>query len=196
MKSTIKVIAFLMASGGLASAASITVSAFANTNFTTKADVALDSTYTANIGFLASAAVLDDSSTYAYISSNWTPAGSISFASGDAAGYDGYFSGLVSFTDLLGLAGKAVSIWVTDGSGQNAVLTHNSITFLADSAIPNANSLDIDATTVGDFTVKMGSYNTTGSNALNGGSFVLVPEPSAALLGAIGALGILRRRRI
>jgi MYXO-CTERM domain-containing protein len=196
MKSTIKVIAFLIASGSLASAASITVAAFADTSFTTGADVALNSTYTAKIGFLAAAAVLDDSSTYAYISSNWTNAGDISFASGDASGYAGYFSGLVSFTDLLGLAGKAVSIWVTDGSGQNAVLTHNSITFLADSAIPNANSLDIDATTLGDFTLKMGSYSTTGANGTNGGSFVVVPEPSAALLGAIGALGLLRRRRI
>jgi hypothetical protein len=32
--------------------------------------------------------------------------------------------------------------------------------------------------------------------ATNGTAFTVVPEPSAALLGAIGALGLLRRRRI
>lgn len=199
MKNTIKVIAFLMASGGLASAASIVANNFVDTNFTTKADVALDSTYTAKIGFLSPTASLDDSSTYASIFSNWTNAGDISFASGDADGFDGYFSGTVNFTNAAGLAGLLVSIWVTDGSGQNAVLTHMATPFLNDNAIPNSNSVTIDYESLftnGDWQLKMGSFNGSGSNATAGGSIVLVPEPSAALLGAIGALGLLRRRRI
>jgi hypothetical protein len=34
------------------------------------------------------------------------------------------------------------------------------------------------------------------SNIVKGATFQIIPEPSAALLGAIGALGLLRRRRI
>lgn len=42
------------------------------------------------------------------------------------------------------------------------------------------------------------SPTTTAGGAAGSGNFILaaVPEPSAALLGAIGALGLLRRRRI
>jgi hypothetical protein len=198
MKNTVKIIAFLMASGGMASAASIIANNLVDIDFRTAGDVALGSTYTAKIGFLATSAVLTESDTFATISTNWTNAGDILFASGDAAGYDGYFNGLVNFTDLAGLAGKAVSIWVTNGSDLNAVLTHSSILFLADDDIPNSNDITIDSTTLGQFTFKLGSLNTTGENAALGGSIVLagVPEPSAALLGAIGALGLLRRRRI
>ena len=44
-----------------------------------------------------------------------------------------------------------------------------------------------------------GSANALPANAefaTNGTTFAVIPEPSAALLGAIGALGLLRRRRI
>jgi len=45
----------------------------------------------------------------------------------------------------------------------------------------------------GDPSNNWGTSSTTSGSA--GNHFVLVPEPSAALLGAIGALGLLRRRR-
>jgi hypothetical protein len=192
MKNTIKVIAFLMASGGLASAASIIATNLVDTNFVSTEYVALDSSFTAKIGFLAAGITLTEDDTFSSISANWTNAGNISFASGDAAGYDGYFSGLASFTDALGLAEKAVSIWVTNGSDQNAVLTHSSIQFLADSTIPNSNSITIEAAELNAFTFRLGSYDAVGDSIVLAG----VPEPSAALLGAIGALGLLRRRRI
>lgn len=35
-----------------------------------------------------------------------------------------------------------------------------------------------------------------GAGSVNGNTFVLVPEPSTALLGLLGAVGLLRRRRI
>ena len=40
------------------------------------------------------------------------------------------------------------------------------------------------------------AFRTTTNGTLGGTSFSIVPEPSAALLGALGALGLLRRRRI
>ena len=40
------------------------------------------------------------------------------------------------------------------------------------------------------------AFRTTTNGTLGGASFAIVPEPSAALLGALGALGLLRRRRI
>jgi len=41
-----------------------------------------------------------------------------------------------------------------------------------------------------------GTAADTGSTAVRSAQFQVVPEPSAALLGALGALGLLRRRRI
>lgn len=40
------------------------------------------------------------------------------------------------------------------------------------------------------------AFRTTNGSNLGNTAFTIVPEPSAALLGAIGALGLLRRRRI
>ena len=45
-------------------------------------------------------------------------------------------------------------------------------------------------------TVNGGSGPTAGQNGQPGITFGVIPEPSAALLGALGALGLLRRRRI
>ena len=47
----------------------------------------------------------------------------------------------------------------------------------------------------GGFFTGSGLAADTGSTAIRGASFAVIPEPSAALLGAIGALGLLRRRR-
>ena len=44
--------------------------------------------------------------------------------------------------------------------------------------------------TLTDLGVGTSTYSATGTSG-----FQLVPEPSAALLGALGALGLLRRRR-
>jgi len=41
-----------------------------------------------------------------------------------------------------------------------------------------------------------GTAANTGSTSVRSATFQVVPEPSAALLGALGALGLLRRRRI
>jgi MYXO-CTERM domain-containing protein len=203
MKSTLKLMATLMLSGGMASAASITVSNLVDTNFIDSDGAALGATFTAKIGFLTNGTVLTTLDDFSSIAANWTNAGNITFASGDADGYVGYFSAQLNFTDALGLAGKNVFVWVTDGAYQNAVLKSNTVQYLSDSAIPNSNGLTIESTELSNLSILLGSFNATSGN--DGGSLVLndsaptppppVPEPSAALLGVVGALGLLRRRR-
>ena len=169
---------------------------------TTPELVSLNSSYTAKVGFLANGTVLTTNDNFASINANWTNAGNIAFASGDAAGYSGYFSGKATFTDASGLAGKNVFVWFTNGSDLNAVLGTSQIQFLADSAIPNENApLGIESANVGTglyWNIALGEKVANPANLDGGGSFKLVgiPEPSAALLGALGALGLLRRRRI
>lgn len=188
-----------MISGGISSAASVLAGNFENTNFTTNTDVALNSSFIAKVGFLANGTVLTSTDTFASINVNWTNAGNITFATGDTAGYNGYFSGQVNFTDALGLAGKNIFIWVTDGGDNNYVGSFSSLLFKADAEIPNSTVAPINQASLGSaFNTVLGSFNGAGANSATGGSLVLnnVPEPSAALLGAIGALGLLRRRRI
>lgn len=187
--------AFLAASSSSIFGAGISVSLFVDTAAATSTGTLLGNTFQARVGRYAGPA-LTATTTAENILSGWTSAGSVNFASGAAAGYAGYFdTGLVNFTDALGLAGTPVFVWFTDGGANNAVLTGFATNYLSDGAIPNSNAVAIDATNAATVTYALGSY----SAGAGGGTIVLnnaIPEPSAALLGAIGALGLLRRRRI
>lgn len=115
-----------------------------------------------------------------------------------------------SFTNTTNTAvnGKVIHVWVglsntrTFDPTANWVLFRgsNSVAFGADISSPISTS----TVTLSNFTTAVNvaqsdSYNevlpVSGANGpyIN---FVTVPEPSATLLGAIGALGLLRRRRI
>lgn len=183
-----------MASASLSSAASLAVSNVFELNFVDYLDTPLGAGYVAKIGFTD--AVLTTTDTFSSILAGWSQGGDIAFPY--APGYDGYFSGNAVFTDAAGLAGKLVNIWVTDGGDNNFVMQHNLQTFKFDAEIPNSDTMDIRNSSIGSFTIKLGTLDPTGTNAAGDtGSLVLnnVPEPSAALLGAIGVLGLLRRRR-
>lgn len=190
-----------MISGGVSSAASILAGNFVDISFSTpvlNGSQPLDGTYTAKVGVLAPGVVLTPTTTFAQIAPNWTNAGDIQFATGAAAGYNGFFDGEAVFTDALGIAGKNVFIWVTNGSGFNAILENTTVQFLADAAIPNANSITIESQFIADYQVRLGAFNPLangGVGAFEVNSADPIPEPSAVLLGALGALGLLRRRR-
>jgi hypothetical protein len=202
VKTTIKLMAFMVATSGLSSAASMLVSNLVDVNFSAPVlgvgSVPMDSSHKAMIGYMDPAVVLATTDTYTTISSNWLAAGEIVFASGDAAGYDGYFSGQVVFNDAKGLAGKDLTIWITDGALVNFVLSTNTgIKFLADAAIPNENAALIEKANLATWTTRLGTYDAAANGGM--GSFVAndaIPETSTAILGALGALGLLRRRRI
>jgi len=200
MKPTLRTIGFLALSSGLASAATYSViSSYVDTSFKSSAGAFLDSSYTAYIG--VTSAVLTNADNYATINAGWTPvsAAAIAFQS-SAGGYAGYFTGTYTYSTS---AGQPIVLWVTDGANQNFVATLGQV-FANPLAAPfDNNTFDIKyANHTSGVTIKLGSFaeGTDGFNG-TGGNFILnnatpVPEPSAALLGALGVIGLLRRRRV
>ena len=193
----------MVATSGLSSAASMLVSNLVDVSFAAPKGGGLElmgSSYKAMIGYLDPGVALSTTDTFTTISSNWLSAGEIVFASGDAAGYDGYFSGQVVFNDGKGLAGKDLTVWVTDGDLVNFVLTASGappVKFLPDAAIPNENAALIAQSNLADWTTRLGNFDPAANGGL--GAYVAndaIPETSTAILGALGALGLLRRRRI
>ncbi len=207
MKLTLKIAALLVASCGFASAASsITASCPLDMDFTTNASSLtneLTSTFVAKIGWYDGTA-LTTASAFADINAHWTAVGQAAFSTGSMAGFDGYFNAPgLTYADTLGLAGKNVWLWVTNGAGDNLVMQATSATagagykFHLSTDIPNTGAVQVDVAHKAGWTLALGTVTTGGANSANGGSYVLnvVPEPSAALLGAFGALALLRRRR-
>lgn len=101
--------------------------------------------------------------------------------------------------------GSAATLTASTAIGQQIALVLFSDTIGADTPAPDSNNLNL--VTGGNHTVRIGTTGFTSTVNLQpvGGSataqlasirmFAIVPEPSTALLGAIGALGLLRRRR-
>lgn len=197
MKSLLALLAALSATTAVTSAASIRVDGFQTTNFVSPIGrVPLGTSFVAKVGFLAYGTVLPPSPDFALINAAWTNAGQANFASGDAIGFDGYVYFEAVFSDALTLAGKDVYVWITDGGELNGILRSLDLDFLNDSAIPNRNDLVIGSDTISKFEFVLGSYDPNGVNESgSGGSIIIVPEPSALLLGALGVAGFIRRRR-
>jgi hypothetical protein len=96
----------------------------------------------------------------------------------------GAYFGMMSLSDWLLPAdaeGKSYTLSSTDSGGATS--------FYSTSVATTATQIG------GGFFTGSGTAANTGSTALRSAQFQIVPEPSAALLGALGALGLLRRRR-
>jgi len=123
------------------------------------------------------------------------------FVSGMNAGYVGVSD--TDYTDAQGYGNQPFAVWFTDGGNNNAIVTGfgvggNPGNFPVDAAIPNNVPFFINVDNAPLLIYRLGSYSASGVTAGGGGEIVLnnaIPEPSAALLGAIGVLGLLRRRR-
>lgn len=111
-------------------------------------------------------------------------------------------SSTVTGTDF---SGKNIYLLVGNGStfGNSTellVLKNQSLFTDAQDQVPTAQNITFStATSSLLFGVNLVDVKTTGTDASvtpGWGTANLIPEPSAALLGAIGALGLLRRRRI
>lgn len=120
----------------------------------------------------------------------------------------GFINGSFANTTNTGVNGQVVHVWVgltstrTFDPSANWVLFKaiNNAAFGADiSSVSSATTVTLSNFTTAVNVAQSDSYNevlpVSGANGpyIN---FVTVPEPSATLLGAIGALGLLRRRRI
>lgn len=197
MKATLKTIALLAISSGLASAASTILACYDTTSFRTDAGALLGSSFTARIGLSSQVGAFATTADFAAINATWTAVSAQSYAfSSSAANNPGYFSGTYTYSTQPGVN---IMLWVSDGANQNFVAVLPQV-FANDANAPfNSNTFDITAANAPTLTFKLGSYQ-AGTDGFGGagGNLVLnnVPEPSAALLGALGALGLLRRRRI
>lgn len=130
---------------------------------------------------------------------------------GVAAGQSGNF-GSQNGSTLNFLGGTVTALRLTNGSGNlnvggDAILTANTIIFAGTGAF------DIAADWTGSLTIPGVNWETTLTSdatfdgaaidatvfaenfLVEGNTVSLIPEPSAALLGALGFLGLLRRRR-
>lgn len=103
-----------------------------------------------------------------------------------------------------GYSGKNIYLLVGNGTSfatsTELLVLKNSSTFTdAQDAVPTAQNINFNTTTSTLlFGVNLADVKTTGADTSvtpGWGTAIAVPEPSAALLGALGALGLLRRRR-
>ena len=149
-------------------------------------------TYSLYLGKYNGAALAPDA-TFAEISAGFTVLSTTAFLDGPAAGYA--TSGNVEFTDLQGFGGSQLFVLISNGTNESALITGFGAIPL-DAAIPNSVAFSLDASNASTLTYLVGGFRAD-LNAAGGGAVQLngIPEPSAALLGAIGALGLLRRRR-
>ncbi len=184
-------VAALLAMGGVATASILALNVAVDTSFNL-GGTPLSTGFTVTGGWYDTVLGLD----YSTISTNFVSVGSISFPYGGNTAYDGFASGLTSpffNANTLGLEGKNVFWFVTDGSTGFALLEDTGNQYKLESALPNTNVSELNAGTYANFTQHA---TAVGSSSASIGLVAIVPEPSAALLGAIGALGLLRRRRI
>jgi len=121
--------------------------------------------------------------------------------SGSIAGYEGKKFALVWFEDsaanLTNLAGKYFGIasggdWTLPSTDSGAYSFHASTNTTAAVYWQLANTTT--STQLGSDGFFSGS-GAAGSSPVKSATFQVIPEPSASILGAIGALGLLRRRR-
>lgn len=101
-------------------------------------------------------------------------------------------------------SGKNIFLFVGSGdtlAGSSELLILKTIILFDDGrdSVPTPLTVTVrpDATTTALFGVTNANVWTTNSDSVISGGWTTaaVPEPSAALLGALGALGLLRRRR-
>ncbi len=81
----------------------------------------------------------------------------------------------------------------TLGGGYNGTSNFGTVTFFSDNGPVGGNSFTYTSTQ--DFTGIGFTFNDSPNSALSNFKLEQVPEPSAVLLGAIGALALLRRRK-
>jgi len=209
MKLTIANAALLMSMAGFASAATVNVNGYININFAV-GDVngpnLVDSSYTAYVGVYTGGVLSTTTASFADINSAWTSVGSYQFATAAAGNYNGSFAGsAIAFdTSVVLVGGQNVWLWVTDGGLNNFLMqavnsSAGDFLFKTDGVdFPNSGNLAVSTAAIPGWNVVLGSFTTGGANSGYGGSYVLntaIPEPATALLGAFGAIGLLRRRR-
>ena len=177
----------MVACSGMASGASVTWQAVSDVTIADSSGTLLGSGFSASVGWFDTATY--DQTNYAAVSDNFVQLGTTTFPYGGDSSYNGFFTGDVSYSD--GLAGQNIFVFITDDTTEWALLEFSGDQFRADAAIPNAATASINTSNIGSWTITGGSYDSDSSTV----QLAAIPEPSAALLGGLGGLLLLRRRR-
>jgi len=88
----------------------------------------------------------------------------------------------------MGAAGNKTYVWMESNTGGAA-----SYGLFQGPVVPGLGAVTLNSATMTEDLIGTSTYSATGTS---GFQLASIPEPSAALLGVIGALGLLRRRRI
>lgn len=188
MKS-IKLFALLALVSGFADAATVTISSgLAAQGYTVLVNTVAPANFFVSVGSWNS------------INSTWTQFGSSVSDTAKVGGFGG-----ISATSPLSLNGVPIDVFVGTGtdiasSGTGWVILRQNTSTLFPPDITQATNVTWAGSTTDRVTI-VGTGNVeNGFNVIGavGGNLnlVTIPEPSAALLGALGVLGLLRRRRI
>ena len=189
MKLASTLVAALVAMGGAATASTLSITSI-EVAFQTAGGVNLDSTFSVTGGWYDTALGFAD---YATVATNFVSAGSVAFPYAGNAAYNGFAAGTTDFfnSNTLGIEGDNIFWLVSDGSTGWALLENVGNTFVNENLVPNTNVAELTTANIGSWTVHVGDASGAPGNI----KLAVIPEPSAALLGGLGALGLLRRRR-
>ena len=166
-----------------------------NTYVATSAGAPLSSTYTAYLGTYTGSGLDPATASFADINADFDILTSAAFAPGGNVGL--LVIADFEFTDAAGFGGEPLYAFFTNGGNENALITGFGLIpsdgddgFVAFINVGNAAGL----------TYLVGGYDPEGANFYgeDAGNVVLnnaIPEPSTTLLGALGGLFLLRRRR-
>ena len=154
------------------------------------------------------------SSSFSALAADFVALGSDVLLNGSQTFYGSQIAGATGISTDYGAPGanlgKTIYIIIgnngTLGNSTQFALLNSGFTVDADSPSPDSNSLTFNAASVvGSYGAKFTSGGTMDTSSIEGGSsneatsriqLVAVPEPTAALLGAVGTVGLLRRRRM
>jgi hypothetical protein len=161
-----------------------------NTYVATSAGAPLSSTYTAYIGTYTGSGLDPATATFADIFADFDIRGTATFATGL------FPAGLLGVENFEYTVGEPIYAFFTNGGNENALITGFSVS-------PNGDdnfAAYINVGNAADLTYLVGGYDPEGADLYvpGAGNVVLnnaIPEPSTTLLGALGGLFLLRRRR-
>jgi hypothetical protein len=154
------------------------------------------------------------SSSFSALAADFVALGSDVLLSGSEAFYGDQIAGATAISTDYGAPGANLGKTIYIIIGNNGTLANSTqfallntgLTVDADSPTPDSNSPTFNAATVvGSYGTKFTSGGTLDTSGMMGGSenqaasrvqLVAVPEPTAALLGAVGMMGLFRRRRV
>jgi hypothetical protein len=114
-----------------------------------------------------------------------TSSGTTGLVYGGTLDFNTTYNILVRYDLVAGLANDTGALFVNP----------TTLSGTGDTAYVAATNVGVDATTLSSFSFRQGTASSAAGLTIDDVAVFVVPEPATALLGAVGLLGLLRRRR-